>query len=81
MKILLALVVSATMVTGPVQQNQVSWWEGFRPCITEDQETSCYWDAQIHGNGKGRDFTVYNGEVWFYDNIEDGEPGSEKYDS
>lgn len=33
-------------------------------CITEDSD-NCYWDAQTMGNGKGRSFTVINGEVTY----------------
>jgi len=38
---------------------------GFPPCMSEDQETTCYWDAQAQGNGAGHSFVVWKGEVYY----------------
>lgn len=35
------------------------------PCDGEDDMQNCYWEADMAGNGKGRSFIVYGGEVWF----------------
>lgn len=32
------------------------------PCPTEDSETSCFWDAEKRGNGRGTSFVVINTE-------------------
>lgn len=29
-----------------------------RPCVTEDSDGPCYWDATARGNGHGRSFVV-----------------------
>lgn len=31
-----------------------------RPCETED-DTWCYWDAQVRGNGEGQSFIAFGG--------------------
>ena len=39
----------------------------FYPCVTEDSEGPCYWDARTMGNGEGRSFTVWgDGSVWYW---------------
>lgn len=34
-------------------------------CQTEDQDTTCVWDAQRRGNGEGRSFLVIDGQVYY----------------
>lgn len=37
----------------------------FQPCQTEDS-TSCYWNAQEQGNGKGISFIAFNDSVIYF---------------
>lgn len=34
-------------------------------CESEDQLSNCYWDASEQGNGKGTDFVVIDGVVFY----------------
>ncbi|MBQ9917373.1 MAG: hypothetical protein IJO71_09280 [Microbacterium sp.] len=36
-------------------------------CVTEDDVTDCYWDAQTRGNGRGLSFEVRGGVVYYAD--------------
>lgn len=35
------------------------------PCIDEDQNDNCYWDADTRGNGEGDSFIVFNGFTYY----------------
>lgn len=43
------------------------------PCVTEDQQTDCYWDADVRGNGAGTSFVVIDGELYQSTNTPTGE--------
>lgn len=40
---------------------------GYVPCVTEDADGPCYWDASERGNGVGRDFIVTPDNAVLYD--------------
>jgi hypothetical protein len=83
-KILLAAVMlTAQLHTVEVEPTQSGyhWWNGFRPCATDEAEPEtppCYWDAERFGDGEGWSFTVWNGEAWYWETMpEDGQGGPE----
>lgn len=46
-------------------------------CVTEDQVTDCYWDAETRSNGRGISFEVRDGVAYYSDGTSKVIPASE----
>jgi hypothetical protein len=59
-RILLVLVSLVIMAadTNHKTSHAATWHTGYKPCVTEDSDGPCYWDASVRGNHEGRSFTV-----------------------
>lgn len=55
--------VKRSLVLDPT--NRVRALMGVAPCVSEDQETQCFWKATCRGNGRGDSFVVLNGRHWY----------------
>lgn len=65
MRLALAAAAAAVMMAGCATDTDTTDSLILEPCTTEDQETSCYWDASEQGNGIGTDFVVIDGQVFY----------------
>ena len=52
-----AVLVAFGALLAGIHHETNEWKGGLPACATEDS-TGCYWDAQLHGNGKGHSFRI-----------------------
>lgn len=58
-RVLVPATLAAGFLLGMAMPTDAPELERYAPCATEDSPGPCYWDARIHGNGKGRSFIVH----------------------